>query len=79
MPRCWLAGFTESGEKDGRLWVTDLSRQKQWPSTPDNAGHIRDFYRLSDPVPDPVIVEKFFSVLEGQVTPLLKSIDSVSK
>ena len=75
MPRCWLTGFTESCEKDGRLWVTDLSRQKQWPSTPDNAGHIRDFYRLSDPVPDPVIVEKFFSVLEDQVAPLLKSIN----
>jgi hypothetical protein len=75
VPRCWLAGFTESGEKDARLWVTDLSRQRQWPSTPNNAGHIRDFYRLSDPAPDPVVVEKFFSVLEDQVAPLLKSID----
>ena len=76
MPRCWLAGFTESGEKDGRLFVTDLSRRKQWPSTPENAGHIRDFYRLSEPVPDPVVVEKFFSELESQVAPLLKSLDS---
>ena|SRR6266851_436243 len=75
VPRCWLAGFTASGEKGGRLWVTDLSRQRQWPSTPDNAGHIRDFYRLSDLAPDPVVVEKFFSVLEDQVAPLLKSID----
>jgi hypothetical protein len=23
---CWLAGFTEAGESDSRLWVTDLSR-----------------------------------------------------
>lgn len=75
VPRCWLAGFTETGEKDGRLWVTDFSRRKQWPSTPDNAGHIRDLYRLSDPAPDPVIVEKFFSRLEDLVAPLLKSID----
>lgn len=75
MPRCWLAGFTENAEKDGRLWVTDFSRQKQWPSTPDNAGHIRDFYRLSDPAPDPVVVEKFFSILEDRVAPILKDID----
>ncbi|HWQ54661.1 MAG TPA: DUF4238 domain-containing protein [Bryobacteraceae bacterium] len=75
VPRCWLAGFTENGEKNGRLWVTDFCRQKQWPSTPDNAGHIRDFYRLTDLAPDPVIVEKFFSVLEDQTAPLLRNID----
>jgi hypothetical protein len=75
VPQCWLAGFTETGEKDGRLWVADLSRQKQWPSTPENAGHIRDFYRLSDPAPDPVVVERFFSEMEAQVAPILKSLD----
>lgn len=75
MPQCWLAGFTESGTNDGTLWVTDLSRQKQWASTPANAGHIRDFYRLSEPAPDPVVVEKFFSELESQVAPVLKNID----
>lgn len=79
VPRCWLAGFTETGEKDGRLWVTDLSRQKQWASTPDNAGHIRDFYRLSDPAPDPVVVEKFFSALEDAVAPTLRGIDQERK
>ena len=65
VPQCWLAGFTETGENDGRLWVTDFSRQQQWPTTPANAGHIRDFYRLADPAPDPVAVERFFSQLEG--------------
>lgn len=75
VPRCWLAGFTEKGEDDGRLWVTDFSRQRQWPSTPDNAGHIRDFYRLADLAPDPVVVEKFFSLLEDMVAPLLRRID----
>ena len=75
VPRCWLAGFTETGENDGWLWVTDFSRQRQWPSTPDNAGHMRDFYRLADPAPHPVVVEQFFSVLEGQVAALLRSID----
>ncbi|MGD0579357.1 MAG: DUF4238 domain-containing protein [Bryobacteraceae bacterium] len=75
VPQCWLAGFTESGTNEGRLWVTDLSRQKQWATTPEHAGHIRDFYRLSEPTPDPVAVEKFFSELESQVAPILKSID----
>ena len=61
VPQCWLAGFTETGENDGRLWVTDFSRQRQWPTTPANTGQIRDFYRLSDPAPDPVGVERAFS------------------
>jgi len=36
---------------------------------------MRDFYRLSDESPDPGAVEKFFSVLEGEVAPVLKSLD----
>ena len=75
MPQCWLAGFTETGENDGRLWVTDYYRQRQWPTTPENAGHIRDFYRLADPAPDPVVVERFFADLEGIAAPVLRSID----
>ena len=40
-PQCWLSGFTETGQKAGRLWVTDLKMRKQWPSSPLNAGHRR--------------------------------------
>lgn len=75
VPQCWLAGFTETGEKNGRLWVTDLLRGRQWRTTPEKAGYIRDFYRLSDPAPDPVVVEKFFSEVESQIAPILKSLD----
>jgi hypothetical protein len=75
VPRCWLAGFTETGEKDGKLWVTDLGRRKQWQTSPGNIGFINDFYRLSDAQIDPVIVEKAFSQIEGAVAPILKSLD----
>jgi hypothetical protein len=76
VPQCWLAGFTESGQKDGRLWVTDIRRQKQWPSSPPNAGHRRDFYRVSDPQMDPVMAEKTFSKIEDAIAPLLKDLDA---
>jgi hypothetical protein len=75
VPSCWLAGFTECGKADGRLFVTDFALQKQWLSTPENAAHIRDFYRLPDPAPDPLVVERFFSVLESHVARIFKSID----
>jgi len=75
VPQCWLAGFTDSGEKDGMLWVTDLGRKKQWQASPNNAGHIRDFYRLSDEQLDPVMIEKAFSKIEGEVAPILRTLD----
>src|SRR4051794_31803645 len=75
VPKCWLGGFTETGESDGRLWVTDLSRQKQWPTTPEKAGWLRDFYRLSDPARDPGGVEKLISKIESEIAPVLKAVD----
>jgi hypothetical protein len=75
VPSCWLAGFTQKGVKDDQLFVTDLLRKKQWPSTPENAGHQRDFYRLKGKCADPLAVEKFFSRLEASIAPLLRFID----
>ena len=72
VPQCWLAGFTETGQKTGRLWVTDLKKRKQWPSNPRNTGHRRDFYRIAGAQLDPVAFEKVFSKIEGVVAPILK-------
>lgn len=74
VPQCWLAGFTDTGKKDGRLSVTDLKRRKQWLSSPPNVGHRRDFYRVSDPKLDPVAFEKTFSQIEDVIAPIFKSL-----
>ena len=75
-PKCWLAGFTDNGEKDGPLWVTDLKRRKQWHSSPQKAGRRRDFYRVSDPAfKDPFAFEKLFSRIEDSAAPLFKALD----
>ncbi|MFL6313318.1 MAG: DUF4238 domain-containing protein [Terriglobales bacterium] len=73
-PQCWLAGFTDTGRKDGHLFVTDLKRRKQWPSTPPNVGHRRDFYRISDSQMEPVAFEKVFSRIEDFIAPTLKAL-----
>jgi hypothetical protein len=75
VPQCWLAGFTETGEKQGNLWVSDLGRAKQWPTKPAKAGYSRDFYRLSDRRLNPLVVETALSKIENEIAPLLKSID----
>lgn len=73
VPQCWLAGFTNKGESDGVLYVTDLKRKKQWSCKPSEAGHRRDFYRVEDPaVGDPLAIEKIFSQIETKVAPVLR-------
>lgn len=73
-PQCWLAGLTGTGRKDGRLLVTDLKRGKQWTSTPPNAGHRRDFYRVSNANLDPVWFERTFSQIESAVAPVFRDL-----
>lgn len=75
LPQCWFAGFTESGHKNDRLWVTDLKRNGQWPSSPPNAGHARDFYRIDEPNVDPVTAERFYGSIEDRIAPLLKALN----
>lgn len=69
VPQCWLAGFTDSGSKDGTIFVTDLKRRKQFQTTPKNCGHMRDFYRIEGP--DPLAIESFFSKVESATAPIL--------
>jgi Protein of unknown function (DUF4238) len=76
VPQCWLAGFTEDGNNAARLWQSNLKTGKQWPTTPLNAGHRRDFYRLTDPEKDPVMIEKKLSEIEGTIAPILKRLDN---
>jgi hypothetical protein len=75
VPRCWLAGFTDTGDQDGTLWVTDLGQRKQWDANPGSTGFINDFYRISEEDLDPVTVEKALAEMEGEVAPILKAMD----
>lgn len=77
VPRCWLAGFTDTGDKEGRLFVTDFKRRNQWGAAPGTAGFIRDFYRLEDEhVDDPILAEKALSQIEDAISPILRSMNS---
>lgn len=77
VPQCWLAGFTDTGERDGMLYVTDLKRRKQWRCKPSEAGHRRDFNRIDDPkLDDPIAIEKAFSDIESSLAPVLRALCS---
>jgi hypothetical protein len=76
VPQCWLCGFTEGRENTSRIWQSALKSKNQWPTTPANAGHRRDFYRLTDANIDPVLIEKRLSEIEDAIAPLFKQLDS---
>lgn len=65
----YLAGFTDTGQKDGRLHVTDVSSQRSWVSRPGDAGCERDFHLLEvdeDTGSDPLAIESFFGRVESR-------------
>ncbi|MGB9455058.1 MAG: DUF4238 domain-containing protein [Bryobacteraceae bacterium] len=77
VPRCWLAGFTDTGRSDGTLFVTDLKRRKQRAASPNAVGFIKDFYRLEDAqTTDPVRVEKALSDIEMEIAPILRKMEA---
>jgi hypothetical protein len=76
VPKCWLAGFTDSGEADGVLFVTDLTRKRQWRCRPSEVGHRRDLNRIDNPMlSDPLTIEKMFSGIENDVAPIFRALN----
>lgn len=75
IPASYLAGFTQSGNRDSKLYVFDQESLKSWVSTPEETAHERDFYRLDpDENIDEFAVEKALGEFEGISIPVLKKI-----
>lgn len=74
VPAFYLAGFTESGERDSMLTVTDVVRRRVYRSKPDNVAHRRDFNRLLTEGADPLALEDFFAAFEARSAPILRDV-----
>ena len=75
VPQFYLAGFTQSGTKDGDLYVLDMKRRKQWKSSPANVAHERDYYAIdTGSAADRNAVERVFSMVEGECAAVVQSI-----
>ncbi len=75
VPEFYLAGFTIADTRDAVLYVLDKDQLRQWPSTPRQTAHKRDFHAI-DPRngSDPMVVEKALSQLEGKWASTLRSV-----
>ncbi len=72
--KMYLAGFTNTGTKSGKLWVADSNRGYHKKSLPDGIAHSRDFYRVDIPDVDPFIIERELGNIEGDVAAVLKNV-----
>ncbi len=70
----YLANFTDSGRKDGFLWVLDKKELKQWEDIPRNVGFQKDFYRIEVPGVEPNTMEKILEKYENQAATVVKKI-----
>jgi len=74
VPQFYLAGFNESGEKNGSLCVTDLVEEKCFVTSPKKVGAKRDFNRVDVPGVKMDALEKAFSRFETEVAPVLAQV-----
>jgi hypothetical protein len=74
LPQFYLAGFTESGRKDGTLWVLDKKELRQWKSSPRKTAHRRDYYRIDVNGAEPDAVENAFATVEHQAATVMRRV-----
>lgn len=70
--RCYLAGFTSDGTRDGKLHAFDLSNGRVWQSTTIKVAHENGFNAIGGP--DSEALEKRLSEFEDEIAPILGGI-----
>jgi hypothetical protein len=72
LPQFYLAGFTDSGNKEGTLWVLDKENLRQWESNPKGAAYCKDYYKIDVKDADENAVENAFGEFEGQAADVIR-------
>lgn len=74
IPEFLLAGFTDTGSKDGLLWVIDKNDGRQWQTKPSGIAFSKGFYDIeTDDLPRDFI-ENAFAFFEEMAAPVIKKI-----
>ena len=69
-----MAGFTDTGDEDGKLHVFDYRRGRHCRAKPEKVARERDFYKINVPGEEQNAIEKDFSRLEGDLAPVLRRV-----
>ena len=76
IPQGYLAGFTEEGTRDGRLFVSDLVSRSVFQTKPRNVGAERDFNRIDVDGQDPDALERALGEFEGRAIFVIRGIQT---
>jgi hypothetical protein len=73
LPKFYLAGFTQSGDVSGDLFVVDRTTGRAWTSSPAKAATQRDLYVVDlGPTEDPDVAEKCLGALECRFSEVVR-------
>ena len=76
VPQGYLAGFTEGGTRDGRLFVFDRVSRSVFQTKPRNVGAERDFNRIDADGQDPDVLERALGEFEGRAISVIRGIQA---
>ena len=71
LPIFYLAGFTDTGTRKGRIHVFDYFRNARYHSNPNQVANEREFYRIYERGYHPYVVERDLAQLENELAPVL--------
>lgn len=74
VPQCYLAGFTDTGTKDGRLYAFDFVDGRGFRPKPRNVAFEVDFNRFDAEDHPPDALERAFGEFEGKVASVIRAI-----
>ena len=67
VPQFYLGGFAATVSARESLHVVDIEKGKQWPSTPKDSAHERDYHAVDlGSGQDPMVIEKKLAECEGK-------------
>ncbi len=73
VPAGYLSAFATPAERDGRLWTADLENSlRVFPTTPNDAGVQRAYYRVDVAGVHPNAIEDEFAKIEDEALPIIR-------
>jgi hypothetical protein len=75
LPQVYLAGFTDTGTKDGQFHVCDIYSGNRFRTSPKNVAAERDFNRVDVEGKPPDVVEKALSPFEEQAGQAIRNVN----
>lgn len=79
LPQGYLAGFTDTGARDGQLYAFDLAARKSFKTRPRNVAAEKDFNRFEADGQPPDFIEAGLSALEGKAAQVIRKMAHTHK